>query len=240
VRTFLILFTAGTLGLSAFAAWLFFGGPEDDPTRIKLAAYVARIEAVKPQAESGDVGAAYELGRLYHKGEYGARDYGEAFKWYSKAAARGHTQAQVGLASLYADGKGVTQDYFRAAEWYRAAANLGRSADAQAALGDLHFHGRGVAHDIAEARDWYRKAAERGHALGQYRLGWMMQEGYAGRLDPVEAYTWLTLAARHADKVRASDPDADAEAALARLAKNMTDDQLARGADAVRNFQAKK
>lgn len=240
MRTFLILFTVGTLGLSAFAAWLFFGGPEDDPTRVKLAQYTARIEAARPKAVAGDVEAAYEIGRLYHFGQYGARDYGEAYRWYSKAAARGHTKAQVGLASLYAAGQGVTQDYFRAAEWYRLAATLGRDADAQAALGDLHFHGRGVAHDVAEARALYRKAAERGHALGQYRLGRMMQEGYAGRLDPVAAYMWLTLAARQADALRSLDPDADAEAALERLTKTMTRDQLARGDEAVRNFQAKK
>jgi len=240
VRTFLILFTVGTLALSGFAAWLFFGGPEDDPTRIKLAAYEARIEAVKPKAESGDVQAEYELGRLYHLGEFGAQDLPAAYLWYSKAAERGHVRAQVALGSLYADGKGVTQDYFRAAEWYRVAANLGNSAAAQVALGDLYFNGRGVPNDVAEARALYRKAAERGHPLGQYRLGRMMQEGYAGRLDPVEAFKWLSLAARDAATVRARDPDAEPEAMLDRLATTMTRDQLARGADAVRAFTAKK
>jgi len=236
----LILFTVGTLALSAFAAWLFFGGPEDDPTRVKLAAYEARIEAVKPKAQSGDVQAEYQLGRLYHLGEFGAQDLPAAFEWYSKAAERGHVRAQVALASLYADGKGVTQDYFRAAEWYRVAANLGASADAQVALGDLYFNGRGVAHDVAEARDWYRKAAERGHPAGQYRLARMMQEGYAGRLDAVEAFKWLTLAAAQRESVLVYDPGADPRAALDRLAKTMTDDQLARGNEAVRNFQSKK
>lgn len=240
MRTMLILFTVATLGLSAFAAWLFFGGPEDDPTRVKLAAYVARIEATKPKAADGDVQAQYELGRLYHHGEPGAQDLPAAFLWYSKAAERGHVPAQVALASLYAGGMGVTQDYFRAAEWYRVAANLGGSADAQVALGDLHFRGRGAPHDVAEARAWYRKAAEQGHPLAQYRLAAMMQEGYAGPLDPVEAFKWLTLATGQREKLKAHDPGVDAAAALARLTRTMTQDQLARGEAAVRNFRPRK
>ncbi len=240
MRTFLILFTVATLGLSGFAAWFFFGGPEDDPTRVRLAQYMSRIDAVRPKAESGDVQAEFELGRLYHLGQYGAQDLGEAFKWYSKAAERGHVEAQVALASLYAAGQGVTQDYFQAVKWYRVAANLGRSADAQAALGDLYFQGRGVGNDVAEARALYRTAAERGNAYGQYRLGRMMQEGYAGPLDAVEAYKWLTLAARRKDAVLAHDASADPEAALAHLAKSMTKDQLARGDEAVRAFAPKK
>jgi uncharacterized protein len=240
MRTMLILFTVGTLGLSAFAAWLFFGGPEDDPTRVKLAQYVTHIEAMKPRAEAGDPQAEYELARLYHFGEYGARDLPAAFKWYSKAAERGHVGAQYGLGTMYAKGEAVTQDYFRAAEWYRLAANLGGIADAQVALGDLYFQGRGVPHDVAEAREWFRKAAERGHPVGQYRLAAMMQEGYAGPLDPVEAFKWLTLAAGQREKLTAHDPGLDPKAALDRLAKTMTRDQLARGEAAVRNFQPKK
>ena len=41
----LVLFAVATLGLSGFAAWFFFGGPEDDPTRVKLAAEMAELEA---------------------------------------------------------------------------------------------------------------------------------------------------------------------------------------------------
>jgi len=240
MRTMLILFTVATLALSGFAAWLFFGGPEDDPTRVRLAQYVARIEAMKPRAEAGDVQAEYDLARLYRLGQHGAKDLGEAFRWFAKAAERGHVGAQYALGTMYANGEAVTQDYFRAAEWHRLAASLGGSADAQVALGDLYFQGRGVPHDVAEARDWYRKAAERGHPLGQYRLAAMMQEGYAGALDPVEAFKWLTLALDQRDELKAYDPDVDAKAARDRLAKTMTQDQLTRGEAAARSFQPKR
>jgi len=236
----LILFTVATLSLSAFAAWFFFGGPEDDPTRVKLAQYVARIEAMKPQAESGDAQAQYELARLYHLGQPGAKDLAAAYRWYAKAAEKGHVGARYALGTMHAKGEAVAQDYFRAVEWYRLAANLGNSADAQVALGELYFLGRGTAQDVAVARDWYRKAAERGHPVGQYRLAEMMREGYAGPLDPVESFKWLTLAARQRDKLKAHEPSLDADGALDRLTKTMTQDQLARGEAAARAFQPKR
>ena len=134
MRTMLIVFAVATLGLSAFAAWLFFGGPEDDPTRVKHAQYMTRIEKVRPKAEAGDIAGQFALGSLLHHGEHGAKDAAEAFKWYAKAAERGHVGAQVALGTLHAEGEGVRQDYFRAAEWFRVAATLGNSADAQLAL----------------------------------------------------------------------------------------------------------
>jgi len=240
MRAALILFTVTTLAVSGFAAWLFFGGPEDDPTRVKLAQYVARIEAMKPEAEGGDAHAQYELARLFHLGQPGAQDLREAFKWYARAADKGHVGARYALGTMYARGEAVPQDYFRAAEWYRLAASLGGSADAQVALGEMHFLGRGAPHDVAEARDWYRKAAEQGHPVGQYRLAEMMREGYAGRPDPVEAFKWLTLAARQRDRLKAHDPGLDADAALARLTGTMTEDQLTRGEAAARSFRPKR
>jgi hypothetical protein len=228
MRAFLILFAIGTLGLSGFAAWLFFGGPDDDPTRVRLAQYNARIEATRPGAEAGDPAAQYLLGSLYHHGEFGAQDFGEAFKWYAKAAERGHVGAEVALGTLYAEGKGTRQDYFRAAEWFRVAATLGNSADAQVALGNLYFNGRGVPNDYAEALAWFRKAAGKGHPVAQHLVGAMVMEGFAGPVDRVEAYKWLTLAMRGSAKVLAFDPNMDSGGARERLAKSMTRDQITR------------
>ena len=45
----LVLFAVATLGLSGFAAWFFFGGPEDDPTRVKLAVEMPRSRPLNPK-----------------------------------------------------------------------------------------------------------------------------------------------------------------------------------------------
>lgn len=236
----LILFAVATLGMSAFAAWLFFGGPEDDPTRVKLAEYMTRIEAVRPKAEAGDLAAQYLLGDLYQHGKYGAQDLTEAFRWYAKAAEKGHVGAQYALGTFYAEGKGVRQDYFRAAEWFRLAAQLGDSADAELALGDLYFHGRGVPQGYAEALQWYRKAAGKGQPAAQHLVGAMLTEGFAGRPDPVEAYKWLTLAERGRDRVLAHDANMDPRAARERLAKTMTQDQIKRAEADARDWRPRK
>ena len=233
----LVLFAVATLGLSGFAAWFFFGGPEDDPTRVKLAVEMAEIEALKPQARSGDMKVQYALARLYHTSQFGSRDLDLAYEWYSKAAEQGHPGAQYFIGTFFADAKVVKQSYYRASEWYRLAANLGRVADAQLALGDLYFHGRGVPHDYAEALGWYKKAAEQGHPVAQYLLGSMYQEGWAGDYDPVEAYKWFTLAHRQRDRVLTDNPKFDTRAALDRVGKGMNQDQIKRAEDAARNWR---
>lgn len=241
MRWLLFLFAIGTLGLSAFSAWLFFGGPEDDPTRARLDAHRAEIQAMLPRAESGEVMAEVAVADLYRKKVPGGDSTPEkAFQWYSKAAKRGSDEAQYALGTMYEKGEGVGKDYFRAAEWYRLAANMGDNADAELALGDFHFHGRGAAHDPAEARDWYRKAAEQGQPVAQYRLGAMILEGWAGEPDLVEAHKWLSLALRHKDRLEAEDPPLDAEKALARVAAKMTGDQLKRAREAARNWRPRR
>ena len=131
MRVMLFLLAVTTLGLSGFAAWFFFGGPEDDPTRVKLQATMAEIEALKPKAQSGDVRAQYQLARLYHHGGPEARDLAQAYAWHTKAAEKGHPGAQYAIGTMFAHGEGVKQSYYRASEWYKLAANLGRHPDAQ-------------------------------------------------------------------------------------------------------------
>jgi len=240
MRTFLILFALGALGLSGFAAWFFFGGPEEDPARQRQAALVAKISDTRGRAETGDLKAQYELARLYHLGDFGTRDLAQAFAWYSKAARKGHAGAQYYLGVLYARGEYVRQDYFRASEWYRLAANLGRYADAQFALGELYFHGRGVAHGYAEALAWYKKAADQGHPVAQYRLGVMYAEGWAGGFDAIEAYKWFTLALRGRDRIAAFDPGLDPSAGLAHVARGMNENQIKRAGEAVANWRPKR
>ncbi len=228
MKWILFLFAVAVLGLSGFAGWFFFGGPEDDPTRRRAEAHRGAIEAKAPEAEAGNVQAQFELARLYHNGDSTAPDLKAAFRWYSKAAGKGHAGAQYSLGHLYAKGEAVRQDYFRAAEWYRLAANFGRHAGAQFELGNLYFKGQGVPHGYAEALAWYKKAARQGHPVAQHILGAMYAEGWAGAFDPVEAYKWFTLALADQIQVMAYDPKLDPMAARARIARDMNENQIKR------------
>jgi len=237
MRVFQFLFCVVTLGLSGFAAWFFFGGPEEDLSRKRHEAQVAKISAVHTQAETGNLKAQFELGRLYHKGDLGTGDLAKAFKWYSKAAGKGHAGSQYYFGLMHARGEHVRQDYFRAFEWYRLAANMGHYADAQFALGDLYFRGQGVANDYAEALQWYNKAAARGHPMAQYMLGVMNAEGWAGGFDATRAYKWFSLSLRGQDRITAFDPELDAKAALEQIAGKMNGNQIKRAKEAVAKWR---
>ena len=79
-------------------------------------------------SNAGNPYAQASLGWLYREGYNGTRkDYGEAFKWYSKAAEQGYAKAQNNLAVLYAMGQGVPQDYKQAHAWFSVAAANGYS-----------------------------------------------------------------------------------------------------------------
>jgi hypothetical protein len=48
-------------------------------------------------------------------------DYGEAIKWFRRAAAQGNADAANWLGSFYASGHGVAQDPAEAQRWYAKA-----------------------------------------------------------------------------------------------------------------------
>lgn len=234
----LILFALAALGFSGFAGWFFFGGPEEDPARVKLTASLSEIDALKPMATSGDPAVQYKLAGLYHHSQPGAANLKQAFEWYSRAAVKGHVGAQYAVGGFYARGETVKQNYFRAAEWYRLAATLGAYPDAQLALGELYFHGRGIPHDYAEALGWFKKAANQGQPVAQHHLAFMYAEGWAGAFDAVKAYQWFTLALRQPDRVRAHDAKLDSRQAREQLITKMSDYQITRGEDAAKAWLA--
>ncbi len=76
--------------------------------------------------EDGDAETMYSLGRIYENGECGAdKNYGEAKKWYAKAAKNEHVEAMYCLGKIYENGYGVKKSYVEAEKWYREAAENG-------------------------------------------------------------------------------------------------------------------
>ena len=95
------------------------------------------IEALRPAAEQGNVGAQYSLGLRYLNGEGVLQDHAEAASWFRLAADQGHAGAQSNLGVMYQHGRGVQQDDGEAARWYRLAADQG-DASAQFHLGQMY------------------------------------------------------------------------------------------------------
>ena len=92
-------------------------------SRRALGGGAERIESVRADAQRGDVYSQFRLGRFYYEGIN--RDDAQAAKWFLKAAAQEHSEAQYILASMYEKGVGLKQSDEEAFGWYLCAATQG-------------------------------------------------------------------------------------------------------------------
>ncbi|SRR5258708_4245542 len=101
---------------------------------------------LRESADRGDAGAQYNLGVMYDGGEGQVvpQNYGEASKWYRKAAEQGFAKAQHNLGRKCSRGEGVPRDYDEAARRGGKAAGQGE-APAQFNLGGIPLKRRGCA-----------------------------------------------------------------------------------------------
>ena len=153
------------------------------------------LAEVRAKAEKGDAQSQCVLGVSFYLGDLGvAKDEVEAVKWFRKAAAQNHAEAQFNLGVCYEKGHGVAKDEAEAVKWYRKAAEQNH-AEAQNNLGVCYTNGRGVAKDEAEAVKWYRKAAEQNLAKAQFNLGICYANGRGVAQDYEEAVKWFRKAA---------------------------------------------
>ena len=86
-------------------------------------AQAEKVTELMLKAQRGDAQAQNKLGFAYAKGEGVPQNYGEAEKWFRKAAEQGFAKAQYNLGLMYDNGEGVPQDYVAAHKWYNLAAS---------------------------------------------------------------------------------------------------------------------
>jgi TPR repeat protein len=157
----------------------------------------ASLEQAISAAEAGDAYAQTFLAVVRFQGNVASfpRDYGEALKWYGKAASQGFPLADLAISDFYHRGLGVPQDLGAAFNWCRRAANLGYSP-AQAQLGVYYQLGFGVRRDLGEGIRWYRLAAKQGDSRAECLLGNSYLQGAGVPRDPTEAMRWIRMAAQ--------------------------------------------
>ncbi len=194
---------------------------------LKNGDYATAWRILAPLAEAGDARAQNDVGVMYGRGLGVAQSYSEAAVWITRAAEQGNPYAQSTLGYMYYRARGVQQDYDAAALWSRRAAEQG-IASAQTDLGLLYDKGQGVEQDYAEAARWYRRAAEQGYPEAQRNLGSMYEHGSGLPADPLLAYAWYGVASAAGDVV--------ALKLRARVAKRMSQDQIARARELAREL----
>jgi TPR repeat protein len=141
-------------------------------------------------ADQHDTEAESWLGYCYQFGNGVELNLDTALAWFEKAAAKGHTGAQVGIGVV----SYTKERYEDAVTWFTKAAEQ-HDADAERWLGHCYRFGNGVEQNFDTALEWYEKAAAKGHAGAQYGIGIVnyKKERYE------EAVTWFTKAAAQGD-----------------------------------------
>ncbi|EGN96028.1 hypothetical protein SERLA73DRAFT_112084 [Serpula lacrymans var. lacrymans S7.3] len=121
----------------------------------------------------------YKLGQCF---EYGALtcpvDPRRSIAWYTKAAEKGNSEAELALSGWYLTGsEGVLkQSDSEAYLWARRAANKGLNK-AEYAVGYYAEVGIGIKQDVEFAKRWYMRAAAQGNKRAMNRLTEMKRMG---------------------------------------------------------------
>ena len=120
------------------------------------------IPSLTALAEKGDANAQNELGVRHYSGQGVKKNFNEALKWFTKAAAQEHPKAQYNLGVLCEKGEGVIENDKEAVKWFTKAAAQG-FAKAQADLGAMYAIGKGVQQNNSIAYAWWNIAAFNGN-----------------------------------------------------------------------------
>jgi len=155
------------------------------------------FEAIRRAAESGDAEAQFKLAKFYETGKGVLQNTDQAIRWYQKAAAQGHVDAQYEFAGalgrenpeavflmgkMYLDGAGgVKKDVAEAIKRFKQAAVKGH-VEAQYLLGVIYAEGEGVEKDNAAAAKWWEMAAKQGHlkAKNALKMGQVLKAAESG------------------------------------------------------------
>ena len=179
--------------------------------------------ALRAAASRGEPAAAFEIAVRYAEGRGIAVNYGEAAKWYERAAQKGIVPAMFRLGTILEKGLNGKKDIDAARRYYVLAAERG-NAKAMHNLAVLDADGGGKGPNYKSAAVWFRKAADHGIADSEYNLGILYARGIGVEQNLAESFKWFSLAAAQGDADAARkrddvakrlDPQSQAAAKLA-------------------------
>jgi TPR repeat protein len=137
---------------------LLLGAAFVPPLAAESKADVEFFQTTAIEAEKGSAVAQCALGACYESGHGVAPDFGQAVKWYGKAADQGDALAQSALGACYERGRGVAKNFNEAVKWYAKSATQG-CPHGQYNLATCYVKGHGLPRDYVEAHKWYSLAA---------------------------------------------------------------------------------
>lgn len=168
------------------------------------------------EADSGNVLAIHDLGKLYSTEKLGENDEAKSYKYYEEAL-QGFTEIEPNadfifpyesdyqkpvdmrsyvwyrIGKMHCYGLGIQQDYEKAFEWFLKSAKEGNKF-AQYSLGNLYYYGNGTDKDLSQAFQWYMKSAEQGQPYASYSIAQMYNKGEYVSKDENQAHEYYKQA----------------------------------------------
>lgn len=86
--------------------------------------------------QGGIPNAWFRLGKIYHDGLTGARDYGRTLDYYTRAARAGVPEAQHNIGAMLVSGRGVKRDVIEGLAWLIVATKSGAVSEAEIQVRD--------------------------------------------------------------------------------------------------------
>jgi uncharacterized protein len=167
------------------------------------------VKSLQDAARSGDIAAAWKLGRMYADGDGVKQDDQKAFEYFrgitesrveeltGTPRARFVANALVALGLYYLSGvpnSDIKPDPLRAYQKFYYAASYFGDSDAQYRLGRMYLDGQGVARDTKQAVRWLNLAATKGQYEAQAVFGSLLFKGQIVTRDGAKGLMWLRVA----------------------------------------------
>ena len=114
------------------------------------------IEELENLANNGDVGAMYEVGRIFFVGNGVPVNYGKAKYYLEAASERGSQKANYYLGKMYYNGLGVGTDHGKA-KYYFEKSSESENVFSTYYLGKIYFWGDGVEKNYEKANECKNK-----------------------------------------------------------------------------------
>ena len=151
------------------------------------------------EADSGNVLAVHDLGKLYSTNKLGNKDEEKSSEYY-REALNGFTEIEPNadfmfpyesdyqksvdmrsyiwyrIGKMHCYGLGTEQNYAQAFGWFLKSAEEGNKFG-QYTLGNLYYYGNGTDKDLSQAFQWYMKSAEQGQPYASYSIAQMYNKG---------------------------------------------------------------
>lgn len=154
-----------------------------------------QVDALIKKADSGDVNAMFEVGKMYYYGTNVQPSVESAVHYLKASADGGNVDACIMYYLMLKGGQGVKQDVNLAFKYCKAAADK-KSPQALFELGSLYQQGIGCQQNMQEACKYYKMGADLGNMLAQYSYGTCLEYGAGVPKNPQEAIQYYSKSAQ--------------------------------------------